>query len=137
MEKKNLQKDISMPRLLKGVTLYLDGKVKPNGNGYYVEGNSGTYLVPESFESCECPDFNNPYSKTGRICTHIFAARLQKRMELKESELRIDLEVKFEHQIKQLEEKLRKVAEENYKLRCQVEAFQHLREGFKQLIQNL
>jgi hypothetical protein len=137
MEKKNLQKDVSVPRLVKGITLYLDGKVKPNGKGYYVEGNSGTYLVPESFESCECPDFNNPHAKPGSICKHIFAARLQKRMELKEAEICIDLEAKYQDGIKKLESKLREVAEENYKLRCQIEAFQHLREGFKQLIQSL
>jgi predicted nucleic acid-binding Zn finger protein len=133
MEKNNPQKDNSMPRLVRGISLCLQGRVKPNGKGYYVDGEQDTYFVSETFETCDCPDFKN----NRKPCKHIYAARLQRRMELKEIDIRAEIESKYEHRINELERKLHQVAEENLKLSTQLEAFTLLKEGFKKLMEGL
>ena len=43
MEKRNLPKDIAMPKLGKGIKLAVEVRVSRNRQGYYIQGDSGQY----------------------------------------------------------------------------------------------
>ena len=124
---KGIDNEKQAQRLIKGMRIVLDGRVTKAVNGkagYEVEGESGTkYLVSEDFQACPCPDAERP-------CKHAWAARI----ELKAAEIRCDLEAGYESDYKKLEEKLKSLAEQNFKLRLQLEAFEALKEGFKKLL---
>lgn len=127
---------LDVNRLIKGIKLALEGRVKPYSNGkrgYVVSGEGGEYFVPDTTDSCTCPWWQH-HRET---CKHMIAVRVYRRLELKEAEIRAELSAQYESQIKELEAKLRKVAEENLKLRTELEAFGLLREGIKKLISSL
>lgn len=142
METTNLQNGKSMARvkapldanlLIKGIKLALEGRVKPYTNGkrgYIVSGDTDSYFVPESFDSCTCPF----WQKHKETCKHMIAVRVYRRLELKTAEIRAEISAQYESQIKELEAKLRNVAEENLKLRTELEGFSLLREGIKKII---
>ena len=121
-------------RLIRGMKIALDGRVTraQNGtSGYEVTGDSGAkYFVSEDFQICDCPDSVRP-------CKHCWAARIYARLELKAAEIRCDLEACYETEIKNLERKLQSIAEQNFKLRTELKAFESLKESFKKLIQTL
>jgi uncharacterized Zn finger protein len=127
---------LDVNRLIKGIKLALEGRVKPSSNGkrgYVVSGDSGEYFIPETCDSCTCPWWQHHKE----VCKHIVAVRVYRRLELKEVEIRAELSAQYKSRIRELEEKLRKLAEENLKLRTQQEAFDQLREGIKKLIRSL
>jgi predicted nucleic acid-binding Zn finger protein len=142
METTNLQNGKGMSRvkapldanrLIKGIKLALEGRVKPYTNGkrgYIVSGDTDSYFVPENFDSCTCPF----WQKHKETCKHMVAVRVYRRLELRVSEIQAELSAQYECQIRELEVKLRKVAEENLKLRTELEGFSLLREGIKKII---
>ena len=131
---KVIENDKQAQRLIRGMKIALDGRVKRvsnSTNGYQVTGDSGReYFVPESFDSCPCPDEIKP-------CKHVWAVRVYEYMDRKVAELGIDIEARYRSETQKLEEKLRSIAEQNLKLRLQVQAFEQLKEGFKQLLKSL